>query len=278
MSDDRFTLNKMSLVVTTRCNLRCALCDEFIPRNKPFADMTPDEERGLLDALFAVVDRVKLLHLSGGGEPFLNPYLAQMIDAAFEYAEYFDELMVFTNSTRPVSEELLGAFVIHKDKLIVHCSNYGLARERSEELYRLFSENGIKHRVTKYYGEDQDYGGWVDFGSWEARGRTPEELERTFHECGITKHMRGNWRTRDGTAHWCQRSQRGLELGLIPAFGDDFVDLLDPKATPPQKRERFKEIMNAPYLKACDYCSGDHGTQDAKKRFPAGIQMEKEPR
>ncbi|MFP3153306.1 hypothetical protein LQZ18_02520 [Lachnospiraceae bacterium ZAX-1] len=265
-------IDKMSLVVTTRCDLKCKLCDEFIPQHKPFADMTLDEERMLLNALFSVADYVKLLHLSGGGEPFLHPQLAEMIDIACEYADKFDELMVFTNSTIAISSKLLDAFVRNKEKLIVHCSNYGLMPERSEMLYQTLRENGIKHRITKYYGDDQDYGGWVDFGDWESRNRTADELSSIFVNCGITRIMYGNWRTRDGTVHWCQRSQRGMELGLIPDCPDDYVNLLDDTSIE-EKLEKFREIMSTSYLSACNYCSGNHGTDDKSKRFPAGVQL-----
>ena len=43
-----------------------------------------------MDAFFDVVDHVKLLHLTGGGEPFLHPKLAEMIEFAMGYADKFD--------------------------------------------------------------------------------------------------------------------------------------------------------------------------------------------
>ena len=270
---DELILNKMSLVVTTRCNLKCRLCDEFIPQNKPFPDMTLAEEEHILDALFQVVDHVNLLHLSGGGEPFLNPHLSDMIHTAFRYGDRFDRLMVFTNSTVPVSDKLLEALACNRERIIVHASNYGLTPERSEATYQVLRENGINLRVIKYYGEDQDYGGWVDFGPWSARGRTDAELAQVFSNCGVTKAMQGNWRTRDGTVHWCQRSQRGMELGLLPDYPADYVDLFS-EETQEEKRNRFRRIMHAHSLSACDHCSGDHGTDDLTKRFPAGQQLE----
>jgi hypothetical protein len=112
----------------------------------------------------------------------------------------------------------------------------------------------------------------VDFGEWKPRGRADTELNATFRNCGITRHMNGNWRTRDGTAHWCQRSQRGKELGILPDYTGDYVDLFSDESAA-QKREKFRFIMNARYLSACDHCSGDHGTDDAAKRFPAGEQI-----
>jgi hypothetical protein len=266
------SLEKMSLVVTTRCNLKCKLCDEFIPQHKPFPDMTPEEERAILDALFAIVDRVKLLHLSGGGEPFLHPKLAEMIDVAFEYFSRFDELMVFTNSTVHASERLIDALQRYKDKIIVHASDYGIMPDYSAEIHKTLKATGVRVRIIHYHGENQDYGGWVDFGTWDHRKRTPEQLAKIFSSCGITRFMRGNWRTRDGTVHWCQRSQRGMELGILPNFIDDYVDLFSDESIG-QKRGKFRSITNKQYLSACNHCSGNHGTEDESKRFPAGEQL-----
>lgn len=266
-------LDKFSLVVTTRCNLRCQLCDEFIPTHKPFPDMTVQEADRILTALFQVADHVELLHLSGGGEPFLNPVLPELVDQCFRFSRQFDRLMVFTNSTILPSEQLLDALARHRDQIIVHASNYGLKPERSQAVYQALRDREIPLREIKYYGEDQDYGGWVDFGSWEARGRTGAELNQTFVNCGITKYMRGNWRTRDGKVHWCQRSQRGMELGILPDSPEDYVDLLDDSRTVEEKRMKFEAIAHARALSACDHCSGDHGTEDPAKRFPAGQQI-----
>lgn len=266
-------LDKFSLVVTTRCNLRCQLCDEFIPTHKPFPDMTPAEAERILTALFRVVDHVGLLHLSGGGEPFLNPALPDLVDLCFRFDGRFDRLMVFTNSTVMPGDALLEALARHKDKIIVHASNYGLKPEISRQVYDALHERGIPLREVRYYGEHQDYGGWVDFGPWEARGRPDDALNRTFANCGVTKYMRGNWRTRDGKVHWCQRSQRGMELGILPDAPEDYVDLLDETRSVEEKRAKFEAISNARCLSACDHCSGDHGTEDPSKRFPAGRQM-----
>lgn len=266
-------LDKFSLVVTTRCNLRCQLCDEFIPTHKPFPDMTVLEAERILEALFRVVDHVGLLHLSGGGEPFLNSALPELIDLCFHFSDRFDRLMVFTNSTILPGSQLLDALTRHKDRVIVHASNYGLKPEISQEVYQRLKARGIPLREIKYYGDDQDYGGWVDFGSWEARGRSGDELGQIFNSCGITRYMHGNWRTRDGKVHWCQRSQRGMELGILPDVPEDYVDLLDETESAEEKRAKFETIIRTRFLSACDHCSGNHGTEDPAKRFPAGQQM-----
>lgn len=269
-----FSLNKFSLVILTRCNLNCKLCCEYVPQNKPFPDMTLDEERNILDAMFEAVDHITTLHLTGGGEPFLHPYLAQMIDCAIDYSDKYDKLMLFTNSTVPIKQELCDSIVRNKDKIIVQLSQYGINQEREQSVAKQLMDMGINCKIEKYYGDDQSFGGWIDFGKWEKYIRTPEELECIYQSCAIMRHMKGNWRTRDGKVHWCSRSQRGMDLGLIPDNPNDYVDLFG-NSTPEEKRAQFSKIANARFLSACDHCSGDDGTTDSLKRFPAAEQIER---
>lgn len=268
-----FKLDKFSLIILTRCNLKCKLCCEYVPQNKPFPDMTLEEECKILDAFFNVVDHVRTLHLTGGGEPFLHPKLAEMVEFAMEYSDKFDRLMLFTNSTVPIVPKLMDVLVRFKDKILVQVSHYGIFPEREQETLQSLLANGITCKTVKYYGEEQDFGGWVDFGGWSEQARSGEELEARFSACAVTKMMSGNWRTRDGKVHWCSRSQRGMELGLMPDAPEDYVDLLD-QSTVEEKREKFKKIESSRYLTACKHCSGDQGTDDADKRYPAAQQME----
>jgi hypothetical protein len=64
-----------------------------------------------------------------------------------------------------------------------------------------------------------------------------------------------------------------LELGLLPGFERDYVDLLDERSTKEQKQAKIRRIMNGKYLRVCDWCSGEQGTQDKTRRYPAAIQM-----
>ena len=114
-----FVLNKFSLVILTRCNLACKLCCEYVPQNKPFPDMTVAEAERILEAAFSVADRITTLHLTGGGEPFLHPNLAQLIEAAMKYADQFDRRLLVPHSTVPGSGVLLGVTGPGKGKLVV---------------------------------------------------------------------------------------------------------------------------------------------------------------
>lgn len=269
-----FTIGKLSLIILTRCNLRCKLCCEYVPQNEPFPDMTVEEEKRILEAAFDVIDHVDTLHLTGGGEPFLHPHLAEMTEEAMEYSDRFDRLMLFTNSLVPVSERLAASLEKHRDKIVVQTSQYGKNTAREQTVLKTLEGIGVTCKVVRYYGEVQDFGGWVDFGAWEKQGKEPKILEKRFSHCAVTEAMHGNWRTRDGKVHWCSRSQRGMELGLIPDYAGDYVDLLDQRMSREQKQDAFKRIAASHYLNACDHCSGDQGTTDTAKRFPAAEQME----
>ena len=268
-----FELGKLSLIILTRCNLRCKLCCEYVPQNRPFPDMTVEDEKRILAAAFDVFDHVNILHLTGGGEPFLHPKLPEMVEAAMEYKDCFDRLMLFTNTTVSVSDKLLQTLKRHKEKLLVQTSRYGKNPAREQMILDTLQNAEIPCKIVKYYGEDQDFGGWVDFGPWEAQNNAPETLEKRFRGCAVTKAMRGNWRTRDGKVHWCSRSQRGMELGLVPDDPEEYVDLFDATSRE-EKRKKFERIAACRYLSACDRCSGEQGTEDLAARFFAAEQME----
>jgi hypothetical protein len=250
-----------------------------VPQNKPFKDITLEEEHSILEAAFDIVDHLEILHLSGGGEPFLHPLLPELIDEAMKYSGRFDKFMVFTNSTVPIPDKLMRTLKKYSEKLLVHASQYNVRPEKEAETFRILAANGINHRIIKYFGESQDFGGWVDFGNYQHFDKSPAELDAQFRNCAVTRDMHGNWRTRDGTLHHCTISQRGNELGLLKDNEDDFVDMLDKNTGRREKREKLFRLIHlleaAPgsaHLKACEYCTGDHGTDDIYKRHPAAEQ------
>ena len=266
-----FELGKFSLIILTRCNLRCKLCCEYVPQNKPFCDMAVEDADKILKAFFDVVDHLTTLHLTGGGEPFLHKDLSALIETAMKYSEKFDRLMLFTNCTIIPNDELKNAIEKYKDKIVVQISRYGINPDREVEVLSKFQETGATLKIEKYYGEEQSFGGWIDFGSWDSYGRSMDELNEVFHECSVTRVLKGNWRTRDGKVHWCTRSQRGMELGFLPDNPDDYVDLFD-STSKEEKQAKFERIANCTHLLACDHCSGDAGTLDKQKRYPAAEQ------
>ena len=73
--------------------------------------------------------------------------------------------------------------------------------------------------------------------------------------------------------HWCGRSIRGTELGMIPLQQDDYLDIFDETTTVEEKREKLERLHGGKKITACDFCNGYYGTDDMSKRYPAGGQM-----
>lgn len=235
--------------------------------------MTVEQEKQILHEIFDTVDHIDTLHLTGGGEPFLHPKLPELIEAAMDYAGQFGILMLFTNCTIPVSDRLMDTLTRYNQRILVQVSQYGLFPKREQDVLQSFLDNNIRCKLVKYYGENQDFGGWVDFGPWKIQGADEKKLEKRFHACAVTKSMCGNWRTRDGKVHWCSRSQRGVELGYLPDMPEDYVDLFD-GSTREEKQRKFRKIEKSRFLSACNYCSGDQGTEENSLRHAAAEQME----
>jgi len=270
---DIFTLSRFLLIPTDRCNLRCKLCSEDIPLNKPEPNMTVPEARRILKAFFEVVDRIGIMHISGGGEPFLHKELHLLIEECIPYRKQFDSFIIFTNGTIVPPEILLKTLAKHKELITVRVSDYGIRPEYREKLYVLFDKYGVTHRKLLYHGKNQDYGGWVDYGDFSPRSRTSQELKKIYRNCASYRDLSGNWRARDGEVHFCSRAARGAQLGFIPKNKDDCVDLFDEILTREEKQKKFTAILSADYINACNYCNGDYGTDDNTKRYPAGKQL-----
>mgnify|MGYP002105336180 FL=1 len=272
VKENTMYVENINFTPTMRCNLKCKLCGVMVPHYEYRPHMNEDEWKKTLKALFEIVDKVRRFQVTGG-EPLVHPYLDQVLREIFEYDDQFEELWLFTNCAVPLRANVLEVLKTHKDKVLVHCSDYGVRPEVAQANIRLMEENDIPHRYLKYYGENQYFDGWVDNGDFVAHNRSEEENTKIFKECSHTCRG-GSWYVRGGQIHWCGRSIRGTELGKIPSTKLDYLDLFDENTTIEQKKQMFEELQKRSVITACDYCNGYYGTTDVSKRYPAGEQME----
>lgn len=263
-------LPRMSIEITTRCNLRCKSCAVGIPTQKEAIHLELAEVQTYLKKAFEIVDYVDSLEFTGG-EPFLHRDLPEMVRSYMAYRERFGRFLIVTNGTIPLESSLLSVFKEYRECGIIHVSDYGLYPERLHHLVDLLEKNGISYRVDQYWGDNPYQGGWVDPGEVAAHGRTEEQLAETFSSCGLVRNG-GCWRIHKGQLHLCERSCRCVDEGYL--FPDEFIDLLDDSVSTEEKREKLYALQNKmPYLRACDYCNGSMGTKDLTKRIAAGVQI-----
>ena len=265
-------LQNLNLTPTMRCNLKCRLCGVLVPQYEYRPQTSVEECAKTLEIMFSLADRVGRLQITGG-EPLLHPQLDRLLELCFQYTLQFDELWFFSNCAVPFRETVLNVLKKHRNKVVVHCSDYGVQPDVSAQNIKLLETASIPYKYLKYYGEEQYCDGWVDNGVFVPHHRTAAENERIFSTCSHVNRG-GSWYVRNGQMHWCGRSIRGAELGRVPLRREDYLDIFDPKTTIEEKRRQLKILMHVRTITACDYCGGLYGTKNAAERHPAGEQLE----
>ena len=264
-------LQNLNLTPTMCCNLKCRLCGVLVPQYEYRPQMSVEECAKTLEIMFSLADRVGRLQITGG-EPLLHPQLDRLLELCFQYTLQFDGLWFFSNCAVPFRETVLNVLQKHRNKVVVHCSDYGVQPDVSAQNIKLLEAAGIPYKYLKYYGEEQYCDGWVDNGDFVPHHRTQAENEIIFSTCSHVCRG-GSWYVRGGQLHWCGRSIRGTELGKIPLCQEDYLDLFEDIPLE-EKKKKLERLMGVRTITACDYCNGYYGTQDTAKRFPAGEQIE----
>ena len=260
------TLRRLAVIPTLRCTLRCRLCCNSVPLydNPPFLPV--NEVIADTMAAFDLADRIEWIQLVGG-EIFLYPELAALIDAIAGRREQFDRLVLMTNGTLLPPPGAAEALARLAPACEVQISDYGPLSRRVRELEALLAGYGVPSQTKVFHGDLQHYGGWVDNTSYADRGWSREEQKEIFDSCWQIK-MR-NYHMYEGKLHPCIRSLFGLDLGKIPVPAEEYVDVRDLSRSREEKRETLARLADRP-LTACRYCGGFDTLR--AERFPAAEQ------
>jgi len=225
-----------------------------------------------IDRMFEIIDYIEWVEFSGG-EPLLHKDLFKMIGKMMQYRSKFDKLLLMTNGTILPDGKLAEQIIEHKDKIIIMMSHYGELSKKADEIIAFCDKNNVQLDVKKYYGEEQHFGGWVDYGDYHKYNRSVGELIDIYSNCGATK-MQGCFTTHGGQMHWCVPSARGMKLiGKIPDNKDEYIDLFDETMSIEEQREKILAMKQKKYISACEYCGGNLGTTDSNLRFKAAEQI-----
>lgn len=262
----------LNLTLTLKCTLKCRLCVADVTKYK---NPPHFETAYLLDSMekcFEVVDYAERFQMSGG-EPLMHKDIHQIVEKAMAYKEKFGMLGIFSNGTIVPSEALIKVINDHKEKVPFkfYLSHYGDYSNRMDEIIALLTQEEIPFDVKKYHGDQQHFDGWIDYGDYEHHDYSEEKAKNLFQNCGVHQ-MGGIWSLRFGELHRCTRSASGVSLGKIPRNEADYINLFneDPVA---ERRTKLTALMTKDYISACKHCTGDFGTADKSKRYPAAEQI-----
>lgn len=258
---------RLAVIVTLKCTLKCKLCCNCVPMYKETPIVDKYDIMSDIDKAFELYDRIEWFQFVGG-ELFLHPDLAELVEKAFEHKDQFDRMIFMTNGTLLPNEATLEIFKKYKDYIEIQISDYGKLSRKLEDLVKMLKENNICYVVKSFHGDMQHYGGWVDAGDFSEKQETSEEIAEKFHSCwqiGM-----GNLHLYKGKIHNCIRSLFALDLNKVDIPDKEYIDLCNEKYSLEEKRE-IAIGFNKNVLTACKYCNG-FNTKNSK-RYPAAEQM-----
>jgi len=247
----RVVLSRVSVTLTTRCTLRCDKCIGHIPdlkirRDVPIADLIHD-----MQALFACVDYIYTVILSGA-EALLHPDLHELIRVCAA-SKKAGSICVLTNGTLIPDARTLAA--LRETKAIVKISNYGPAVQPNvEKLKDVLKENGI-HYLHESGTSWRDVGAFGQLKGGSAKRRFSVCVQQL---CLVTYY---------GKLHLCGESALVMEEGVIPYCQGDYIDLR--AITPDEFRLQWRKLLKKRVIAACSYCLGN--TYQSPK-IPVAVQ------
>jgi hypothetical protein len=256
---------RLGIMLTTLCNLRCRGCYLMIPEQKPW-NADADRVVASLPRIFEIFDRFDQICLMGG-EPFLYDAVGmiRILEALGRFKERFGFVRIVTNATVLPKRELLETLqsvAYHAD---IRISNYGVHSHKCAELTELLARRKI-HTTAVNYTEDEQYcGGWVEFGTnWTHRGYDEERLAELYDNCNYKTFF--NW---GDCVYRCPTVSGAVQLGRLTVPDGEKIDLFSSESVE-SKREKVERLIARPQ-DACRHC--DSFDAENGVRFRAGEQI-----
>jgi len=244
-------LNRLTIVPTVRCTLRCEMCASSIPMFKnaehiPVAELIRD-----VDRIFELIDYTESLQFIGG-EIFMRNDLSELYEHSLIYKNRFDKLKLATNATILPCKNDICVFKKYGENIKIRISNYGKYSPKIDEMAMLFESNGIPFAIKQYYLKNVQQGeGWIDNMCFEDRNRSEMALKHQFEHCKQATRL--SFHMYKGKIHGCARSLMASTLGKIIPASRDFVDIYDTKETDVEKREKIRHFNDFPRV-SCRSC------------------------
>lgn len=251
----KVNLKRTALNVSTYCNLKCKHCLAFIPYYKDKKHMLVDEAVKILSEYFKLVDFVDNFTVTGG-EPLLNSNIYDILKEVYKYNNQILKTIDFvTNGTIEISDNILDLFEENKEKTKIVLSDYGnnLSKKISCIKHKL-EKRGINYRISKFYGDDLYYDGWIDFSDHSKKWFPIEERDTNAQKC---VHRVGKYFViNEGEIHCCSRSFWRIKNNIIPKIKGEYVPLMDERYSIEEKRKMLLEMYSLKSSSSCAYCVG----------------------
>lgn len=258
-SENPFTMQVSCIHVTTRCTLQCKYCGQYMPKYNP-KDRVNYPVQNIMADIDAVTEAVDIIGTlaAAGGEPFLHPDLADIVDHMLS-KDNIGIVLIITNGVVPIAKKTLER--LKNDRVRISFSHYyDFLTTKQKQFYdnnvKMVKELGINYVINKAI--------WAKPSEIRDYGHAEEEMIRAKNNC---EQVRIASSIRDGKFLACPILSYGY-MKKMPEFSSDFCDITNSDSL----RERFQDCINKPYYEACRYC--DFACTE-NKEIPAGEQIER---
>lgn len=234
-------IDLFSFIATTKCNLRCKGCDNFMDHYENPSTPAPNSLISDAEALLECVNSIKEFKIIGG-EPFLNRELYYLLEYLFEgkYKDKISMVRIMTNGTVIPDKNTLNVLKKYNDRNYVYVTIYG---DKSKKVLDKLDEYDIRYEKSDPSAE------WRDSGNTDYRDRSVEELKDFYSRC-FSKDMCNCML--NGEYHICPRSAHAKDLNYIPDYKNDYVNLR--KGSVNSRINKLNILKKRDYIDCCNHC------------------------
>jgi hypothetical protein len=239
------------------CTLKCECCCESVPYIKNGRFVETEEVISDIDMLANACEYLERLEFIGG-EPFLHPELAKIVEASL-LMKKIGYVYIFTNGTVLPDDKL--CTIMSNPRVMVHISNY-INQWSKKQVNKLES---LKNKLSQF---DVNYfivnnTDWLDISQFDDNELPDETLKIVFSKCFINYCHR----LYKGILYRCPHQYAGIQLGKLNLINGQHIDIRSLDATSLIKAlDDFEEIQ---VLDSCRHCNMSVGP----KHVPAGRQV-----
>lgn len=246
---NRMYIPSVSFLPSTCCNLNCEACLNFTPYLRHQMVRSREQVKKDVDIFFRAVDYIMLFHISGG-EPFLYPYLKELVTYIGEnYREKIHFLQTVTNGTVELKDDILQ--ILARYEVGVTVDDYRLAVPEKADVFSAVVDKLEQYHIRYDINKVEQ---WIDL----APTRTDHS---TWDEWRLAKHFEAchePWQElREGRLYSCNYASYAAVAGLTETAEDETYDLQT------FDKSRMKELMEfrmgyneKGYVNFCKKCAG----------------------
>jgi len=231
----------LDIVVTERCSLRCRSCSNLMQYYTSPKDCDVALLFSALDRLMMEVDSLYEFRVLGG-ESFIVKQLSYILKKLSRY-ENVHKIVVYTNATQMPKPDVIQA--LHHPKITTYITSYGALSRKFEALKNMLDEQQLPYQINVPES-------WQDCGKIEQQNYSENQLQSIYLSCCVNDTLT----LLHGKLYRCPFSAHTENLGAIPKFSSDRLDLSSREIGENFKIRLREFCQNRTALATCNYCQG----------------------